>query len=165
LAHVGQPLAFKTEPGAGPAIEDTGEHEALEQELVVQRLAERGRAEPRMAPPEVRRLAGPQAPQPAAPVILGESMVSGGIGSPNLVFQQARLAESGGVEVQRTLVPGTGGELLQRVPISEETPAQIQPVTPQAAQAAPDIKELARKVYTLLKERLRAEHDRHGFYR
>lgn len=165
LAHVGQPLAFKTEPDAGPAFEDAGEREALEQELVVQRLAERGRMEQRAAPPEVRRLVAPQASPPAAPLILRESLVSGGIGSPNLVFQQARLGESGGVQVQRTLVPGTGGELPEREPLTGETPPQVQPETPRAGQAAPDIKELARKVYALLKERLRAEHDRHAFYR
>lgn len=159
LAHIGQPLAFKQSPGAGPAIVDREESEAQRQEAIIWRIAEEGwPAGPRL---EVRRTI--QAPAPAA---VGQVTDLGAAaerkaatGPAGLRFErvavQAPLAQP---VIQRARADGRG-------PVGPFSESATAPAAVGADQpGAPDLNALAQQVYSLLKARLRAERDRHQLY-
>ncbi len=159
LAHIGQPLAFKQSPGAGPAVVDEEESEARRQEAIVRRIAEEGwPVGPRM---EVRRTI-----QSPAPAVVGQVV--------DLETAAERKAATGpgGLRFERVAIePGPARPVIQRAraegrasvgPFSESATAPFAAVADQPS--GPDLDALAQQVYSLLKARLRAERDRHQLY-
>lgn len=160
LAHVGQPLAFKQSPGAGPAVVDKEESEAERQEAIIRRIAEEGwPMGPRM---EVRRRAWTTDDRRPSSIV-----------SPSVVPRQSSVLDSAtGLRFERlTVQPGPAQPVIQRAradgrgPVGPFSESAIAPAAIGADQpGAPDLNALAQQVYSLLKARLRAERDRHQLY-
>ncbi len=159
LAHIGQPLAFKQSPDAGPAVVDREESEAQRQEAIIWRIAEEGwPARPRM---EVRRTL--QAPAPTAVGQVADLETAAG---------RKAATGPGGLRFERvTLGPGPAQPVIQRARADGRGPTGqfSESATAPAAVGAdppgtPDLNALAQQVYSLLKARLRAERDRHQLY-
>lgn len=160
LAHIGQPLAFKQSPGAGPAVVDEEEGEARRQEAIVRRIAEGGwPVGPRM---EVRRRVWT-----SDKGTTDDRRQSSIAPRPSSVLDRAT-----GLRFERVAIePGPARPVIQRAradgrasvgPFSESATAPLTAVADQPS--GPDLDALARQVYSLLKARLRAERDRHQLY-
>lgn len=160
LAHIGQPLAFKQSPGAGPTVVDEEESEARRQEAIVQRIAEEGwPVGPHM---EVRRRVWT-----TDGGTTDDRRQSSIAPRPSPVLDRAT-----GLRFERVAIgPGPARPIIQRDradgrasvgPFSESATAPFAAVADQPG--GPDLDALAQQVYSLLKARLRAERDRHQLY-
>jgi hypothetical protein len=157
LTHIGQPLAFKQESSASQVFEDSQERAARQQEESIQNIVEHGW--PKTHSMELRHAAT------ASPVISAtnafiqrqadeDSTSAQGINSSGSSPETASAGESSG-QAAGAAQPGGGGA------------AGSSPSSGRAAGAgAPNanVDALARQVYGILKNRLRAERDRRELY-
>jgi hypothetical protein len=144
VAHVGEALAFKQASGA-PTSGET-EEAAESQEALVQRIVERGWPAPlEMA---VRRTGQP-APEPPLRV-------------PPAGFQAP--APPSGPVVARADAAADGSSGAAAQDVIPEARFSVPTEEPKTGEQPVDVDALARKVYDILKGRLRAERDRHGSY-
>jgi len=160
LAHIGQPLAFKQSPGAGPAVVDEEESEARRQEAIIRRIAEEGW--PVGSRMEVRRRVWT-----TDGGTTDDGRQSSSAPRPSSVLDRAT-----GLRFERVAIePGPARPVIQRAradgsasvgPFSESATAPFAAVADQPR--GPDLDALAQQVYRLLKARLRAERDRHQLY-
>ena len=148
LTHLGQPLAFKIESGAGAVHEDSDEQAARQQEDKIRTVIENGWPQP--AGREYRHT-----PQPHAPTTGIAAFGTGAAVQRAVVINEMETtptqqdgAESQGANGQSA--PGQSG-------------GQAGRGAPSAAPAA-NIDALAKQVYSILKDRLRAERTRHDLY-
>jgi hypothetical protein len=147
LTHLGQPLAFKHRGADVPVGEDSQELAARTQEERIQQVIEKGWPEP-----AGREFQHSRKTSPASSFASGISMV-----------QRA-------VEINELEVGPAQNELAGNGPAAASQPAEA----PSGAQEtgsgggqspAANIENLARQVYTILKDHLRSERDRHHLYR
>jgi hypothetical protein len=156
LTHIGQPLAFKQESGVGQAYEDSGEQAARHQEEQIQRIVEQGWTKTnRMELQHSFRAA-------AVPAASANSLSIQRIAEENA--GSAQQEEPGGSPASTNPADGTSGQaggVTQ--PASQASAA---PASGPAGATAPaaNVEALARQVYGILKNRLRAERDRHQLY-
>jgi hypothetical protein len=160
LTHIGQPLAFKQESSASQVFEDSHERAARQQEESIQSIVEHGwpkthSMELRHAAPAapaisatsttIQRLADEDSPSAQAMESSGSSPASAAAGESS--GQAAGAAPpGGGGQSGSSMSPGSGGS----------------PAGAPAPNANVDA--LARQVYGILKNRLRAERDRRELY-
>lgn len=167
LAHLGQPLAFKQSPGAGPAVVDREEGEAKRQEAIIRRIAEEGwPVGPRM---EVRRRVWTE---DKGGRVEDHTGLKPGTGPSPVLRPPSLLDSATGLRFERLAIqPGPAQPVIQRAradgrasvgQFSESATAPLAAVADQPG--GPDLDALARQVYSLLKARLRAERDRHQLY-
>ena len=142
VAHVGEALAFKQASGVAS---DEGEEAAERQEAVVQRVVERGWPAPLER--AVRRTGQP-APEPPPRVSRArhEALAPSASGADLAVSR----AQGEGIDGDSEAIP----EARFSVPRAES----------KASRSPVDVDALARKVYDILKSRLRAERERHGLF-
>ncbi len=155
LAHLGQPLALKS--NWMDALSDTAELVALEQESTIQRLFDGAG----ITPPRMDLLRVASEPRRAEQSGRAESnaTISGELDTSPI----ASADFSNVAAVPAGLPPATTVHVPSRqtaeVPVAApSSPAATPPSTP------PDVDALARKVYDLLKDRLRSERERHELY-
>jgi hypothetical protein len=154
LTHVGQPLAFKQERSAGQVFEDSHEQAARQQEESILHIVEHGW--PKTHSMELQHPARPGGI--AAPVATATSS-----------FVQ-RLADENATSAQPMDSSGPPPESGQTVESSGQpqagSSASSGPAGGPAGAPAPkaNLDALARQVYGILKNRLRAEHDRRELY-
>jgi hypothetical protein len=162
LTHIGQPLAFKQDSSAGQVIEDSHEWVARQQEERIQRIVENGWPKTRsMELQHPARSAMRAAPASTATSsfiqrLADENTASGetmDAGSAPAGSSQA--AESSGQAAGASNSGGQAGS-------STSTAPGGSPAGSPAPNANVDA--LARQVYGILKNRLRAERDRHELY-
>ncbi len=162
LTHIGQPLAFKQESSAGQVSEDSQERVARQQEVNIQRIIENGW--PKTHSMELQRPARPATP--AAPAITATSPFIQRLADENTASVESmdpgsasptpgHAAESSGQPVGASPTGGQAGSSTSTAPGGSPagTPA------PNA-----NVDALARQVYGILKNRLRAERDRRELY-
>ena len=149
LTHIGQPLAFKQESSASQVFEDSAERTARRQEEGIQYILEHGW--PKTHSMELQH-----------PARQATAQVHGGSATSSFV---QRLANENSGPSQSTDMSGS-----TPAPGAGNTPSG-QAASPLASPGpsgapAPDanMDTLARQVYGILKNRLRAEHDRHQLY-
>ena len=157
LTHIGQPLAFKQESSASQVFEDSQERAARQQEESIQNIVEHGW--PKTHSMELRHAA------PASPVISAtsafiqrqadeDSTSAQGINSSGSSPETASAGESSG-QAAGAAQPGGGGA-------AGSSPSSGRAAGAGAPNANVDV--LARQVYGILKNRLRAERDRRELY-
>jgi hypothetical protein len=173
LTHAGLPLAFKAESSAPQVQADREEQAALGQEARVEQIIANGWPEqpPRGQPREFRHAPGSTGSQgsqsvqrsiAAAAPLSGVSFVQRAVEIDEVEVepegQQAAQAESS--------AQASGGQS-GRSGATGESGAQRsgQAATGQGGAGGANIDALARQVYAILKNRLRAERERHSFYR
>ena len=153
LTHIGQPLAFKQESGASQVSEDRGEHEARRQEEQIQRIVEQGWS-------KTNRMELQHPVRAAATLAVSASSLS-----------IQRLAEdvqgpSQQEEPAANLSPANSTEV--NSPQTTQASSQPGPAAASGPAGAPaanaNVEALSRQVYAILKNRLRAERDRHQLY-
>ena len=148
LTHLGQPLAFKTESGMGAVTEDSHETAARQQEEQIRSVVQNGWPQAATSERTLRspaRVSLQRAPEPT-PISMVQRAVE--INDVQVEPQPGQQGNAGGP-------PGSGQQ-----PGSGTPGAQ----PPAAAQPAPNVNALARQVYSILKDRLRAERTRHELY-
>jgi hypothetical protein len=166
LTHIGQPLAFKQDSSAGPVFEDSQERVARQQEENIQRIVEHGW--PKSHAMELQhpgRSAAPSLPGVTAtsPFIQRladentESVESPDAGSAPAESSQASESST---QAAGAAPPGGGGQA------GSSTSTSSAPGGSPAGAPAPNanVDKLARQVYGILKNRLRAERDRRELY-
>lgn len=155
LAHIGQPLGLKESDGSSSA-DDGDELAARQQESALERVFEQSR----QAPPqmELRRSAPPAQTvnQTGISSISGEMVVE--TQAPAISLPEIASATT---EWENPIL-GSANVSAGLPPI--QAPAPAKPPSPSLAEA-PDLDALARQVYALLKNELRAERERHEIYR
>ena len=147
LTHLGQPLAFKPESGTGALPEDQTEHSARQQEAQILQIVEQGWPEQRG--PEYQRRA-PAASQ----------------ARPGQAIQRAVQIDEVQVSAQPQEQSGGAPAAGQAASSGGSNPGG-QAASPAAGGAVPpaNLDAMARQVYNILKDRLRAERSRHELYR
>jgi hypothetical protein len=156
LTHIGQPLAFKQESGAGQVYEDSGEQAARHQEEHIQQMIEQGwmKTNRMELQHSVRATAVPDA---SANRLSIQRIAEDNAGSP----QQEVPGSSPAPANPADGTSGQAGGVTQTA--SQTSPAPVSgPAGAPAATA--NVEALARQVYGILKNRLRAERDRHQLY-
>jgi hypothetical protein len=150
LTHLGQPLAFKTESSAGTVHEDSGEQAARQQEEKIHAVIENGWPQP-------TGRAYRHTPQPHAPT-------AGFAGSGAAVQRAVVINEMEATPAQQDgeAAQGSNGQNAAQAG-SGQSSGQAGRGAPSAAPAA-NIDVLAKQVYSILKDRLRAERTRHDLY-
>jgi hypothetical protein len=152
LAHLGTSLAFKRLPG-GPPGGEAEEGAAEEQEAVIQRLVENGwPAGPEMA---VRRGNGPLQATSARASVASEQVVT--------AYAELAVSRAASAPVRRVGV-GSASVDEEEEAIPEARFSVPQAEEPRAGSSQPDVDALARRVYDILRQRLRTESDRHDMY-
>jgi len=166
LTHLGQLLAFKTESSAGPTAEDSHEQAANRQEEKIRAVIEQGWPQPPQR--EYRRPA-----QAVSPAGLGRAPVGAAVQRAvqidevtSSVEQPAPQQEGGqaspGAGPQTPQAGGAAGQPFQRAGAqAQSSPAAAGQV---GAGSAGTVEALARQVYSIIKDRLRAERERHDLY-
>jgi hypothetical protein len=156
LTHIGQPLAFKQESSASPVFEDSQERAARQQEESIQSIVEHGW-------PKTHAL---ELQHPARPG--GPSMPSIHATSP---FIQRLPDENTGSDQQigsssDSTATGSAGESSAQAAGSSSSSGSAAGAAGGGATGAPNanVDALARQVYGILKNRLRAERDRRELY-
>ena len=156
LTHIGQPLAFKQESGAGQVYEDSGEQAARHQEEQIQRVVEHGwmKTNRMELQHSVRAAAVPAA---SANRLSIQRIAEDNAGSP----QQE---EPGSSPASANPADGTSGQAGGVTQTASQTSAAPASGPAGAPAATANVEALARQVYGILKNRLRAERDRHQLY-
>jgi hypothetical protein len=154
LTHLGQPLALKS--NWMDALSDAAELVALEQESAIQRLFDSGGiTPPRM---DLLRIANESRPVEQSGRAESNATISGELGTAPLTS-----ADFG----SPAAVPA-GPPPASTVHVPSSRPAELSAITPSPDATPPstptDMDALARKVYDLLKDRLRSERERHELY-
>jgi hypothetical protein len=145
LTHIGQPLAFKTGSSAPPVEDDSQELAARRQEEQIQQVYEKGwPSSPGW--PESPRMELHHAP----PAVARTSQVT--------MLQRAVEINEVQAEVAQPQRPAAEQVGTQAPAQSGGAPGAAQ------TQAGPNVDALASQVYSILKNRLRAERDRHQLY-
>jgi hypothetical protein len=156
LTHIGQPLAFKQESGASQAYEDSGEQAARHQEEHIQRIVEQGWTKTnRMELQHSSRAA-------AVPAASANSLSIQRIAEENAGSTQQE--QPGGSPAPANPAEGTSGEASGVTQVASQASAAPAPAPAGAPAPAANMEALARQVYGILKNRLRAERDRHQLY-
>jgi len=156
LTHIGQPLAFKQESGAGQAYEDSGEQAARHQEEQIQRIVEQGWTKTnRMELQHSFRTA-------AVPPASANSLSIQRIAEENA--GSAQQEEPGGSPASINPADGTSGQSGGVTRAASQASAAPASGPAGAPPPAANVEALARQVYGILKNRLRAERDRHQLY-
>ena len=153
LTHIGQALAFKQESGASQVYEDSGEREARHQEGQIQRIVEQGWTKSNQMELQhtFRSTAGPAASTNSLAI---QRLADDNIG----LSQQEQPA---GGPAPANPANATSAQAAQ----SSSQPGSGPASGPAGAPAAnANVETLARQVYAILKNRLRAERDRHQLY-
>ena len=160
LTHVGQLLAFKQESSAGRVFEDTGEHIARQEEENVLRIVEHGWPKPHSM--ELQRPARPSA-SPAHGISATSTFIQRQVDD-NTTSSQTDMNGGSPAPGPANTPAGQPAGAEQPAP-SGQTAGPLASSGPAGA-PAPDgnMDALARQVYGILKNRLRAERDRHQLY-
>ncbi|MHB9032857.1 MAG: eCIS core domain-containing protein [Anaerolineae bacterium] len=154
LAHVGQPLAFKSLPGESAESADLDEQSANQQERLIRNIIERGWPNaPRM---ELRQ---------AARSLAAITESSGGSSNRNAVEAIQGVPDWLNA-LQSGAAPNGQGNLVARelVDSRSTTPTQQNVGGAEETPAGQDLNSLARQVYDIIKVWLRVERDRHNVY-
>ncbi|MGD0003992.1 MAG: DUF4157 domain-containing protein [Anaerolineaceae bacterium] len=156
LTHIGQPLAFKQESSAGQVFEDSQERIARQQEESIQHIVEQGW--PKGRPMELQH----PARSAAAPAITATSaFIQRQVEENNASAQP--MAASGAPPA-----PGPAPASAGQPAGGGQSGGQAGPPTSSGPAGAPapnaNVDALARQVYGILKNRLRAERDRRQLY-
>jgi hypothetical protein len=147
LSHLGQPLAFKTEGSLGAPADDQPEQEARRQEERILRITSQG------WPNQPERAYQHPAARPGLPPAVQRSIQI------NEVQSEVTQPPAGG----QAQAQGQGGE--GRAPAGQTTsPGGSGAGGAQSGAPLTDLNALARQVYSILKDRLRAERSRHELY-
>jgi hypothetical protein len=141
LSHIGQPLAFKTESGAGALSEDSSEQAARQQEEQIRSVIQQGWPEP--APRAYRQTPQAHIPAHSAAAVQRAVVIDEVETQPAQQDTPSAPTQSG----------AQGGQASGAAPVSA------------GAQPPANVDALARQVYSILKDRLRAERTRHELYR
>lgn len=154
LTHLGQPLALKSNWMG--ALSDAEELVALEQESAIQRLFDSGGiTPPRM---DLLRIANESRPMERSESVESSTAVHGELDTSALTPADFANPEAAPVG----LPPASTVHVPSRQPAEVSVLAPSPDATP--APTATDVDALARKVYDLLKDRLRSERERHELY-
>jgi hypothetical protein len=164
LTHIGQPLAFKQESSASQVFEDSHERAARQQEESIQNIVEHGW--PKTHAMELQRPArpgGPSLPTVSATSSFVQRLADEETGSDQQTGSAASSAASAGkssAQAARAASPGASAA-------AGSSPSSGGAGAPAGgAGGAPggNVDALARQVYGILKNRLRAERDRRELY-
>jgi hypothetical protein len=157
LTHIGQPLAFKQESSAGQVFEDSQERAARQQEVSIQNIVEHGW--PRSHEMELQhpaRLARFSMPSVTATSSFVQRLADEDTGSDQSTGSAASSAASAGessAQAAGAASPGAGS-----------SPSSGAGAGAAGGGPGANVDALARQVYGILKNRLRAERDRRELY-
>jgi hypothetical protein len=152
LTHIGQPLAFKQESGAEQVPEDSHELAAHQQEEQIQNIVESGW--PKTHPMELQHSVQTTAsPVPPMKTLSIQRMTTDSV-------ETLQREEAGGTQPGATTPMNGNSNQAGALPQTASQPGHLSAATPQPA----NVDALARQVYSILKSRLRAEHERHSLY-
>ena len=160
LTHIGQPLAFKQESAAGPVFEDSQERVARQQEDSIQRIVEQGWPKPpSMELQHPARAAAARTPAMSAASAFIQRQVDENTPSSQPV-------DTSGAPPAPSPASAPSGQPAGGAPSGPggqgSPPASSGPSGAPAPNASVDA--VARQVYGILKNRLRAERDRRQLY-
>ncbi len=156
LTHIGQPLAFKQESSAGQVFEDSQERTARQQEESIQNIVEQGW--PKARSMELQH----PARSAAAPAITATSAFIQRLAEENTASAQPR--DTSGAPPAANPATAPSGQAAG----AASSGGQAGPLASSGPTGAPapnaNVDGLARQVYGILKNRLRAERDRRQLY-
>jgi hypothetical protein len=162
LTHIGQPLAFKQESSAGQVFEDSHERVARQQEVSIQRIIENGW--PKTHSMELQRPGRPATP--AAPAITATSPFIQRLADENTASVES--IDTGSASPTPSQAAESSGQLAGASPPGGQAGSSTSTAPGGSPTGTPapnaNVDALARQVYGILKNRLRAERDRRELY-